>query len=253
MREAGTIVANTLVELRDSIEPGMTTKYLDLLVERSLRRQGAIPAFPYINNFPGSVCTSVNEEVVHGIPGKRRLKDGDLVKVDVGAIYEGYHGDAAVTVAVGEVSAEARRLMEVTEEALAIGVGAAQPGAHLYDVGAAIQDFVESQGFSVVRQYVGHGIGRELHEDPQVPHYGQRSRGVKLRPGMTFTIEPMVNAGTHETATLPDAWTVVTRDRRLSAQYEHTVAITDHGPEILTLPSLGEPWGVSFSGAKVVQ
>jgi methionyl aminopeptidase len=253
MRAAGEIVANTLQELREVIEPGMTTKDLDRVVERSLRCQGAIPAFPFINDFPGTVCTSVNDEVVHGIPGKRKLRDGDLVKLDVGAIYEGFHGDAAVTVAVGEVSLEARQLMQVTEEALALGIETAQPGAHLYDIGAAIQRFVEAQGFSVVRQYVGHGVGRELHEDPQVPHYRQNSRGVRLRPGMTFTIEPMVNAGTHETTTLRDKWTVVTKDHRLSAQYEHTVAITERGPDILTLPSVGEPWGVSFDGAKVVQ
>jgi methionyl aminopeptidase len=253
MREAGRIVANTLQELRQAIEPGMTTGDLDALVQRSLTRQGAIAAFPFINNFPGTVCTSVNDEVVHGIPGKRKLRDGDLVKLDVGAIYQGYHGDAAVTVAVGEVSAEARRLMRVTEEALALGIETAQPGAHLNDIGAAIQKFVEAHGFSVVRQYVGHGVGRELHEDPQVPHYRQNSRGVRLRTGMTFTIEPMVNAGTYETVTMPDEWTVVTKDHRLSAQYEHTVAITDRGPEILTLPSVGEPWGVSFEGAKVVQ
>jgi methionyl aminopeptidase len=253
MRDAGRIVADTLQELRGAIEPGMTTRDIDRLVERSLRRQGAIPAFPFINDFPGTVCTSVNEEVVHAIPSMRQLREGDLVKLDVGAIYDGYHGDAAITVAVGEVSLEARRLMRVTDDALALGVETAQPGSHLYDIGAAIQSFVESQGFSVVRQYVGHGIGRELHEDPQVPHYKQNSRGVKLRPGMTFTIEPMVNAGTHETVTLPDEWTVITKDRRLSAQFEHTVAITDHGPEVLTRPSIGESWGLSFEGAKVVQ
>jgi len=253
MRAAGAVVGNTLQELRQSIEPGMTTKDLDRMVERSLRRQGAIPAFPYINDFPGSAGTSVNEEIVHGIPGRRRLREGDLVKLDVGAIYEGYHGDAAVTVAVGEVTADARRLMEVTEDALALGIETARNGAHLHDIGAAIQRFVESQGFSVVRQYVGHGIGRELHEDPQVPHYGHPGRGPRLRSGMTFTIEPMVNAGTYETVTLPDKWTVVTKDHRLSAQYEHTVAITDGGPQILTLPETGVAWGVSFRGANIVQ
>jgi methionyl aminopeptidase len=253
MRQAGTIVANTLLELRDAIEPDMTTRDLDRMVERSLRRQGAIPAFPFINDFPGSLCISVNEQVVHGIPGERRLRAGDLVKLDVGAMYQGYHGDAAVTVSVGEAGPEARRLMDVTEDALALGIEAAQPGAHLHDIGAAIQRFVESEGFAVVRQYVGHGIGRELHEDPQVPHYAKSSRGARLRPGMTFTVEPMVNAGSHETETLSDQWTVVTLDRRLSAQFEHTVAITEAGPEILTIPDIGEPWGLSFRGAKVVQ
>lgn len=252
MRVAGRMVANTLQELRSAVEPGMTTKELDRITERSLRRQGAEPAFPYINNFPGSVCVSVNEEVVHGIPGKRRLREGDIVKLDVGAIYEGYHGDAAVTVGVGQVGVEARRLMDVTERSLALGIDAVGPDSHLYDVGAAIQEYVESQGFAVVRQYVGHGIGRGLHEDPTVPHFRQPSRGLRLRPGMAFTIEPMVNAGTYETRTLSDGWTVVTRDGRLSAQFEHTVVVTGEGREIMTLPETGEPWGVPFQAAKSV-
>lgn len=253
MRVAGRVVANTLQELRSVVEPGMTTKELDRITERSLRRQGAEPAFPYINNFPGSLCVSVNEEVVHGIPGKRRLRDGDIVKLDVGAIYDGYHGDAAVTAAVGRIGEEARRLMEVTERALALGINAVRPDGHLYDIGAAIQDYVESQDFSVVRQYVGHGIGRGLHEDPTVPHFRQSSRGMRLRPGMALTIEPMVNAGTYETRTLPDGWTVVTRDGRLSAQFEHTVVVTDSGNEITTLPETGEPWGIPLQMAKSVQ
>jgi methionyl aminopeptidase len=253
MREAGRIVANTLQELRTSIEPGMTTKDLDRMAERSIRRQGAEPAFPYINDFPGSLCVSVNEEVVHGIPGKRRLREGDLVKIDAGAIYEGYHGDAAVTVAVGRVNEEARRLMDVTERSLAVGIEATRNGGFLYDIGAAIQDYVEAQGFSVVRQYVGHGIGRELHEDPTVPHYHQTSRGLRLRPGITLTIEPMVNAGTYETVTLPDHWTVITKDRKLSAQFEHTVAVTNNGAEILTIPDMGEPWGLPLQMTKRVQ
>lgn len=253
MRVAGRIVANTLQELRHSIEPGMTTRDVDRLAEQSMRRQGAEPAFPHINSFPGSVCISVNEEVVHGIPGRRRLHEGDLVKLDVGAIYEGYHGDAAVTVPVGEISPEARRLMDVTEDALAVGIEAVGPDAHLYDIGAAIQDFVDPRGFSIVRKYVGHGVGRELHEEPSVPHYRQSSRGIRLRPGMTFTIEPMINAGTYDTDTLRDGWTVVTRDRKLSAQWEHTVAVTDRGSEILTLPEYGSPWGVPLQATKRVQ
>jgi methionyl aminopeptidase len=190
---------------------------------------------------------------VHGIPGKRKLRSGDIVKLDVGAIYDGYHGDAAVTVAVGTIGDEARRLMDVTEHALALGIAAARNSGHLNDIGAAIQDYAEPKGFAVVRQYVGHGIGRGLHEDPNVPHYRQPSRGLKLREGMTFTIEPMINAGTYETLTRPDKWTVVTKDGRLSAQFEHTVAITGNGPEILTLPSFGPAWGVSFAGANSVQ
>jgi methionyl aminopeptidase len=252
MRIAGRIVANTLQDLRHAVEPGMTTKDLDRLAEASMRAQGADPAFPYINDFPGSLCVSVNEEVVHGIPGKRRLRTGDIVKLDAGAIYEGYHGDAAVTIPVGAVRDEAQRLIEVTNQALAVGIEAVRPGGHLFDIGAAIQAYVEPHGFSVVRQYVGHGIGRELHEEPSVPHYGQPSRGIQLRPGMTLTIEPMINAGTYDTIVLRDGWTVVTKDRRLSAQFEHTVAVTSGGVEIMTLPESGEPWGVSFQAAERV-
>jgi methionyl aminopeptidase len=252
MRVAGRIVANALQELRQAVEPGMTTRELDEIAERSIRRQGAEPAFPHINSFPGNSCISVNEEVVHGIPGKRRLREGDLVKIDVGAIYQGYHGDAAVTVPVGAVDQPAQHLMDVTEESLAVGIAAVRNGGHLYDIGIAIQDFVEARGFSVVRKYVGHGIGRELHEEPSVPHYRQPSRGLRLRSGMTFTIEPMVNAGTYETKTLPDRWTVVTKDRRLSAQWEHTVAVGDTGPEILTIPEFGQPWGLPFQTAERV-
>jgi methionyl aminopeptidase len=253
MRAAGQIVANTLQTLRSAVEAGMTTKDLDRITEREIRRYGAIPSFPSVYDFPGSVCASVNDEVVHGIPGKRRLKEGDIVKLDVGAIFDGYHGDAAVTVAVGRIADDARRLMETTEQCLALGIAAARHAAHLFDIGAAIQEHAERRGFSVVRQYVGHGIGRALHEDPNVPHYRQSSRGVQLREGMTFTIEPMINAGTHETLTKPDRWTVVTKDGKLSAQFEHTVAITTNGPEILTLPDAGEPWGVSFAGTNQVQ
>jgi methionyl aminopeptidase len=253
MRDAGRIVGNTLHELRAAIEPGMTTKDLDRLAEGSIIRQGGEPAFPYINNFPGSLCISINEEVVHGIPGRRRIEEGDLVKMDVGAIYRGYHGDAAITVGVGNISDTARRLLEVTDRSLALGIEAAQPGAHLNDIGSAIGDYVESQGFSSVRQYAGHGVGRELHEEPSVAHYRQSVRGIRLRPGMVLTIEPMINEGTWDTVTLSDGWTVITRDRKLSAQFEHTVAITDSGPEILTLPEHGEPWGVPFRLADRVQ
>lgn len=243
MRIAGRIVANALQELRQAVEPGMTTRELDRMAERAIRREGAEPAFPYINEFPGTLCVSVNNEIVHGIPGKRRLKEGDIVKLDVGALYEGYHGDAAVTAAVGDISEEARLLMDVTEGALARGIEAVRAGAHLHDIGAAIQDYVDPTGFSVVRQYVGHGVGRELHEDPSVPHFRQPSRGIVLRSGMTLTIEPMINAGTFEARTLNDGWTVVTLDGRLSAQWEHTVAVTDGGADVLTLPDWGEAWG----------
>jgi methionyl aminopeptidase len=253
MRIAGRIVANTLQELRYSMEPGMTTKEVDRIADQLIRGQGGDPAFPYVNHFPGCVCISVNNEVVHGIPGKRRLKEGDIVKLDVGAIYDGYHGDAAITVPIGEVSPEARRLVDVTEESLAVGIRAAGPEAHLYDIGAAIQDYVEPQGFRMVRQYVGHGIGRGLHEDPTVPHFRQSSRGIRLRPGMVFTIEPMVNAGTYDTRLLSDGWTVVTADDRLSAQFEHTIVITESGADVLTLPDKGEAWSIAFQTADVVQ
>lgn len=253
MAEAGRIVGNTLQELRDAVRPGMTTKDLDRIAEAAIVRQGAEPAFPHINNFPGSLCVSVNEEVVHGIPGGRKLRSGDLVKLDAGAIYKGYHGDAAVTVGVGDISDEARLLLEATDRSLALGIAAAQPGAHLNDIGAAIEEYVNRFGFSAVRQYAGHGIGRRLHEEPSVGHYRQPARGLRLRPGMVFTIEPMINAGGHDTVLLQDGWTVVTRDRRLSAQFEHTIAITDRGPEVLSLPDFGEPWGVPFEAAKRVQ
>lgn len=253
MRAASRIVADTLQRLRANVKPGISTKELDLIAEETIRSQGAEPAFPYINDFPGSLCISINEEVVHGIPGSRRVKNGDLVKLDVGAIYQGYHGDAALTVGVGDVPTTGRRLVDVTEQALRVGIEAARPGGRLHDIGAAIEDLVMRAGFSVVRQYVGHGIGRELHEDPSVPHFRQASPGPLLRPGMTFTIEPMVNAGTFETRTLADGWTVVTRDRRLSVQFEHTVAITDRGAEILSLPTRGEAWSVPFQAMERVQ
>jgi methionyl aminopeptidase len=252
MRAASKIVANALVELRSAVEPGMSTKDLDRIAERSIKAQGGDPAFPYVNDFPGSVCVSVNNEVVHGIPGRRRLVEGDLVKLDVGAIYEGYHGDAAITVPVGAVSAEARRLMDVTEQSLAVGIEAAQAGSHLNDIGAAIQEFVEPQGFKMVRQYVGHGIGRELHEEPTVPHYRQPSRGLLLRPGMALTIEPMVNQGSHDTRVLRDGWTVVTADGKLSAQFEHTIVIINGPAEILTLPDRGAAWSIPFQATHVV-
>ncbi len=252
MRVASRIVANTLVDLRAAVQPGMTTKELDRLAERSIKAQGGDPAFPYVNDFPGSVCISVNNEVVHGIPGKRRLEVGDVVKLDVGAIYDGYHGDAAITVPVGVVSAEAQRLMDVTEESLAVGIAAARAGNHLNDIGAAIQDFVEPQGFSMVRQYVGHGIGRELHEDPTVPHYRQSTRGIVLRSGMALTIEPMVNQGGFDTRVLKDGWTVVTSDGKLSAQFEHTIVIGESEPQILTLPDHGAAWSIPFQASNVV-
>lgn len=253
MREAGRIVANALQEVRERIEPGMTTLDLDQIAERSIRRQGGEPAFQYINDFPGTLCISVNNEVVHGIPGQRVLRAGDLVKLDGGAIYQGYHGDAAVTVPVGTVTAEARRLLDATEEALARGLDAARVDGFLNDIGTAIDDYISPLGFGIVRQYVGHGIGRELHEAPNVAHFRQANRGVRLRPGMVFTIEPMINAGVAATMTLADGWTVVTQDGRLSAQFEHTVAITADGPDILTIPDGENAWSIPFPVANKVQ
>jgi len=234
MREAGRIVAQTLEVLRTAIEPGITTAELDALAEKFIRSQGARPAFKGLYGFPASICASVNEQVVHGIPGLRSLEKGDIISIDIGTEIKGYYGDAAYTFAVGDIAAQAARLLAVTEEALYRGIAAARPGNRLSDISHAVQTLVESNGFSVVREYVGHGIGRSMHEEPQLPNFGPPGRGPRLRAGMTLAIEPMVNAGAADVVTMADAWTVVTRDRRLSAHFEHTVAITDSGPEILT-------------------
>jgi methionyl aminopeptidase len=235
MRQAGKIVALTLDKLSKTVEPGMTTADLDALTEQSIREHGAIPSFKGYGGFPASLCASINEEVVHGIPSPNRvLREGDIVSLDVGAIYEGWQGDAAITVPVGKPSPAAQRLIAVTYESLRRGIAKARKGRRLGDISWAVQSYVESKGFSVVRQYVGHGIGREMHEDPQIPNFGQPGTGPKLAPGMTLALEPMVNVGTHMTVVLPDKWTVVTEDRQLSAHFEHTVAITDGDPWILT-------------------
>lgn len=234
MRQAGRIVADTLQELAGAIRPGITTIQLDTLARQYIQKSGARPAFLGYHGFPATICTSLNEEVVHGIPGLRRLKAGDIISIDVGVFYKGYYGDAAATFPVGEVSPLAKRLLEVTRESLYKGIEKAYPGNRLYDISAAIQTYVESRGFSVVRSYVGHGIGSEMHEEPQVPNYGLPGKGPLLEAGMVLAIEPMVNAGTWEVETLSDDWTVVTKDRNLSAHFEHTVAIMQDGPEILT-------------------
>jgi len=235
MRVAGRITAETLALLRDMVQPGITTRDLDRAAYKALKARGAEPSFKGYQGFPGSICTSVNDEVVHAIPGKRVLREGDIIKIDLGASYRGYHGDATITVPVGEVSDEARRLMRVCEEALWRGIEQTRAGNRLGDISHAIQTYVESHGFSVVRDYGGHGLGRELHEEPHLPHYGPPGHGVPLRVGMVLTIEPMINAGGKETRLLDDGWTVVTADGSLSAQYEHTVAITENGPEVFTL------------------
>lgn len=234
MRDAGRIVAGVLQELAKAIKPGVTTGELNRLAEDFILARGARPAFKGLYGFPASICTSVNEQVVHGIPGLRELLNGDIVSIDVGVEINGYFGDGAATFPVGEISPEAQKLLTVTEQSLYEGIRFARQGNRLSDISHAIQSFVEKHGFSVVRDYVGHGIGRSMHEEPQVPNFGRPGRGPRLRAGMTLAIEPMVNAGTHEVCVLEDNWTVVTKDAKLSAHFEHTVAITDDEPEILT-------------------
>ncbi|MDD2430761.1 MAG: type I methionyl aminopeptidase [Firmicutes bacterium] len=234
MQKAGRVVATVLNELETAIKPGITTKELDEIAESTILKMNSVPAFKGYGGFPASICTSVNDEVVHGIPGKRVLQQGDIVSIDVGAFYEGYCGDAARTFAVGEISPIAQKLLQVTKEALKQGVTMAKVGNRLSDIGHAIQTHVEANGFSVVRQYVGHGIGRKMHEEPQVPNYGLPGRGPRLKAGMALAIEPMVNTGQFPVKILGDNWTVVTQDGSLSAHFEDTVFITDGGNEVLT-------------------
>lgn len=236
MRVAGRLAADVLDMIGPHVEPGVTTDELDAICYDYITRvQEAIPAPLNYRGFPKSICTSVNHQVCHGIPGNKRLKRGDIVNVDVTVIKDGYHGDTSKMFCVGEPSVLARRLVNITREAMFRGIRAVCPGATLGDVGHAIQQFVEAQGYSVVREYCGHGIGREFHEDPQVLHYGKPGEGLMLLPGMCFTIEPMVNAGKRFIKLLPDGWTVVTKDRSLSAQWEHTILVTEEGHEVLTL------------------
>jgi methionyl aminopeptidase len=241
MRRANLIVAETLVEVRAHVRPGVSTAELDALAEELTRKKGALPAFKGYTvagrAFPASICISINDEVVHGIPSRRRvLREGDIVGLDFGVCYRGYYGDAAMTVPVGRVSAEAERLMEVTRAALAAGIEAIHAGGHVGDISGAIQDTAEAAGYSLVREFVGHGIGRSLHEDPQVPNYRTGARGVRLQEGLVLAIEPMVCAGGPEVYVKDDGWTAVTRDGRLSAHFEHSVAVTGNGPYILSLP-----------------
>ncbi|WP_110113936.1 type I methionyl aminopeptidase [Bacillus sp. CGMCC 1.16541] len=235
MREAGRIVALTHQELKKHVQPGITTKELDAIAEKFIRQHDAIPSFKGYNGFRGSICASVNEELVHGIPGNRKLNEGDVISIDIGAKYNGYHGDSAWTYAVGAISDETQQLLDVTEQSLYKGLEQAKPGDRLSNISHAIQTHVEAHNFSVVREYVGHGVGQDLHEDPQIPHYGPPNKGPRLRPGMVLAIEPMVNAGTRYVKTLPDNWTVVTVDGKMCAHFEHTIAITETGYEILTV------------------
>ena len=239
MRQAGRINALALQAVRQMIRPGVTTAELDAVAEEIIRKHGAVPTFkgypgPY--PYPATLCTSINEQLVHGIPGKRKLQSGDVISIDCGSTFEGFVGDAAFTVGVGEISPQTRRLIEVTEQALYEGIRQMRAGNRVGDVSAAIQKYVESYGFHVTREYTGHGVGRQMHEGPQVPNYGIAGRGMILRPGMTIALEPMVLIGTHRTRVLPDQWTVVSADGSLTGHYEHSVAVTEGEPLILTLP-----------------
>jgi len=236
MARGGKILADTVRLMEQSVKPGMTTADLDGIADEFIRgHPGAVPSFKGLYDFPASICTSINNEIVHGIPSKKRvLLEGDVVSIDVGVQYEGYHTDSATTVAVGSVPAESQRLLDVTRESLDAGVEAATAGNHLGDIGAAVQQVVERAGFSVVRDLVGHGIGTGFHEEPQVPNYGKAKRGIRLVPGLTIAIEPMVNIGKPGIRTMPDRWTVVTVDGTRSAHFEHTVAVTEDGPRVLT-------------------
>jgi methionyl aminopeptidase len=234
MRDAGKIVADTLVEVKNAVKPGVSTLELDKIAEKYIRSCGAIPAFKGYGGFPASICTSINEEVVHGIPSLKKLKNGDNVSIDVGAVINGFNGDSAKTFPVGEVSVEMQKLLDVTGQSLYKGIEKAIAGNRLGDISNAVQTFAEKYGCGIVRDYVGHGIGRKMHEDPQIPNYGSAGRGPRLKSGMTLAIEPMINLGTHEVKTLDDDWTVITKDRKPSAHFEHTIAIVDDKPEILT-------------------
>ena len=234
VRRAGKVVAAVHEAIKQALRPGLTTKELDIIAEREIRKHGAIPTFKGYFGFPASICVSLNEEIVHGIPGNRVIRAGDIIKLDVGATLDGYIGDAAVSLPVGEISRDAMDLIEATKISLDQGIKAAMPGNRTGDIGAAVEAYAISRGYSVVREYVGHGVGRFLHEDPQIPNYGTPGMGHLLRPGMVIAIEPMLNIGKAATRVLDDQWTVVTEDSSLSSHFEHTVIITEEGPEITT-------------------
>jgi methionyl aminopeptidase len=236
MRAAGQVVAEMHERIREAIRPGVTTGELDRIGREVIESRGATSNFLGYHGFPAVICASPNDVIVHGIPGPTRLVEGDIISIDCGAIVDGWHGDAAFTAAVGEVSTEATRLIEVTRRSMMAGIAAMVPGGRMGDVGAAVQAVVEAAGYSVVREYVGHGIGRAMHEKPEVPNYGRQGKGTKLTRGMTLALEPMVNVGEPDTFLTEDGWTVVTADHSLSAHWEHTVVVTDDGPEILTRP-----------------
>lgn len=237
MREVGHITAKLHILLESKIKPGITTKELDEIAEDFIRSNGAVPSFKGIDGFPATICASINEEVIHGIPGSRKLKEGDIISIDTGAYKNGFHSDAARTIAVGDISEDAKKLIEVTKQSFFEGIKYAKEGMHLHQISAAIGEYAESFGYGVVREYVGHGVGRKLHEEPQIPNYKVPTRGPKLYKGMVLAIEPMINQGTCKIKVLKDGWTVVTLDKKLSAHYENTVLITDGDPELLTLES----------------
>jgi methionyl aminopeptidase len=234
MRAAGQLVGRVLQELRAMVAPGITTLEVDRAAEKMIRDGGALPTFKGYNGFPFSICASVNEQVVHGFPSQYELKEGDIFSIDVGATLDGFVGDTATTVPVGRVSEDRLRLIRVTEECLQLAIEQCRAGNHLGDIGFAVQSYAEAEGYSIVRDYVGHGIGRQMHEDPQIPNYGKPGKGPKIKKGYVFALEPMVNMGSLHTRTLKDGWTVVTVDGQPSAHFEHTVAITEEGPEVLT-------------------
>ena len=240
MRRSGAITSRVLTNLMRAVRPGMTTLELDTLAEKQIRELGGIPTFKGYNGFSASICTSVNEEVVHGIPSGYTLHDGDLLSIDIGTTFERYVSDSAVTVGVGQINAAAKRLLRVTQECLMHGIACMRPGGHLGDIGAAVQSHAESHGYGVVRELVGHGVGTRMHEEPQVPNYGHAGTGIELRAGLVLAVEPMITQGDYAIETLQDGWTVVTADGKLAAHFEHTIAITDSGPKILTLREVGE-------------
>ncbi len=250
IRRSSQIVAIILKELGTMVKPGMTTKELDEYAEARVRELGGKPAFKGYRGYPASLCTSVNEEIVHGIPSSRRLREGDIISLDFGVLYQGYYGDAAVTYPVGQVSDVARRLIETAEKALYRGLEAMRPGRRISDISHAIQSYVEGQGFSVIRAFVGHGIGQSLHEEPQVPNFGPPGRGAVIKPGLVLAIEPMISAGDWHEEVLADGWTAVTRDRSLAAHFEHTVAATADGVEILSLSPEGQAEKTGFVEAR---
>jgi methionyl aminopeptidase len=245
MRRSGKITAKTLSMLIRSVRAGMTTGEVDRLAEESIRSMGGVPTFVGYNGYKHTICASVNDEVVHGIPGSRILKDGDLLSIDIGTTLEGYVSDSAITIPIGNVSVAAKNLMRVTQECLMLGIAQMHKGNHVGDIGHAVQQHAEKHGYGVVRALVGHGVGQKMHEDPQVPNYGQPGTGPALRTGLCLAIEPMITEGVFEVETLPDGWTVVTADGKLAAHFEHTIAITDEGPRILTLREIDEHADVS--------